>query len=242
MISHTNNMFLVSKTWFLRNTPRFRQLLILEFWYNVGAISLHSSKAQHFDKQKLVIGFWRQKNMVLMKYPKILTGVLLDILIQCRPKISVLFRNPKILTSKIGHGFLTSRNMVPIKQPRFWRVFYLKFWYNVGPISLFSLKKKKKKKKDFDKPYKQYVFGVKNLVLKKYPKISTVVDPGILIQCRRNIFALFKKPKILTSKSWSWVFWRQKNMVLMKYPNILTGVLLDILIQCRPKTCNLDTM
>ena len=40
-----------------------------------------------------------------MKYPKNLTGVLLEILIQCRPKISVLFRNPKILTSKIGHGF-----------------------------------------------------------------------------------------------------------------------------------------
>ena len=42
--------------------------------------------------------------MVLMKYPKILTGVLLDILIQCRPKIFVLFKNPKILTSKIDHG------------------------------------------------------------------------------------------------------------------------------------------
>ena len=57
--------------------------------------------------------------MVLMKYPKNLTGVLLEILIQCRPKISVLFRNPKILTSKISHGFLASRNMVLIKQPRF---------------------------------------------------------------------------------------------------------------------------
>ena len=42
--------------------------------------------------------------MALMKYPKNLTGVLLDILIQCRPKIYVLFKNPKILTSKIGHG------------------------------------------------------------------------------------------------------------------------------------------
>ena len=156
--------------------------------------------------------FLASKNMFLMKYPKNLTGVLLEILIQCRPKISVLFRNPKILTSKIGHGFLASRNMVLIKQPRFWRVFYLKFWYNVGPISLFSLKKKKKKKKkDFDKSYKQYVFGVKNLVLKKYPKISTFVNPGILIQCRRNIFALFKKPNILTSKSWSWVFGVKKH-------------------------------
>ena len=41
------------------------------------------------------MGIWRQ-NMVLMKYPKILTGVLPEILIQCRPKIYVLFRNPKI--------------------------------------------------------------------------------------------------------------------------------------------------
>ena len=42
--------------------------------------------------------------MVLMKYPKILTGGLLDILIKCRPKIVVLFKSPKILTRKIGHG------------------------------------------------------------------------------------------------------------------------------------------
>ena len=83
------------------------------------------------------------KNMVLMKYPKILTGVLLEILIKCRPKISFLLRNSKILSSKVGHGFLASRNMVLIKQPRFWRVFYLKCWYNVGSISLFALKKPK---------------------------------------------------------------------------------------------------
>ena len=92
------------------------------------------SKIGHF--------FLASKNMVLMKYPKILTAVLLEILIQYRPKISVLVRNPKILKSKIGHVFLASRNMVLIKQPRFRRVFNLKFWYNVGPISSFSLKKK----------------------------------------------------------------------------------------------------
>ena len=95
-----------------------------------------------------------------------MTGVLPEILIQCRPNIFVLFKKKK---------------------------------------------QKQKTKKDFDKPYKQYVFGVKNLVLKKYPKISTVVNPGILIQCRRNIFALFKKPNILTSKSWSWVFGVKKH-------------------------------
>ena len=49
-----------------------------------------------------VFVFFFIKNIVLMKYPKILTGVLLDILQKCRPKIFVLFKNPKILTSKIG--------------------------------------------------------------------------------------------------------------------------------------------
>ena len=136
--------------------------------------------------------------------------------------------------AKVGHGFLASRNMVLIKQPRFWRVFYLKFWYNVGAISLFSFKKKKKNQ-DFDKSYRQCVFGVKNLVLKKYPKISIGVNPGILIQCRPNIFALFEKPKILTSKV-GHGFFGVTSMVLMKYPKILTGILLlDILIKCRPK-------
>ena len=161
-------------------------MLNLRFRYDVSPISLYSLKVPRFWQAKVGHGLFGVKNMVLMKYPKILTGVLLDILIkcrpkivvlfkspkiftrkighgvfgvkkygsyetskiltgvlleiliQCRPKISVLFRNPKILTSKIGHGFLASRNMVLIKQPRFWRVFYLKFWYNVGATSLFS--------------------------------------------------------------------------------------------------------
>ena len=42
-----------------------------------------------------------------MKYAKILTGLLPEIMIQCRPKISPFFENPKILTNtKIGHEFL----------------------------------------------------------------------------------------------------------------------------------------
>ena len=77
----------------------------------------------------------------------------------------------------------------------------LRFGYHVGPISLYSLKPQ-----DFDKPHRQCVFGVKNLVLKKYPKISTGVKPGILSQCGPKIFAIFKNPKILASKSRPWVF------------------------------------
>ena len=99
------------------------------------------------------------KNMVLVKYPKILTGVLLDILKNCRPKIFVLFKNPKILTSKIGHGF----------------------------------------------------FGVKNMVLMKYPKMVKGAKPKISIRCKPDIFVLFKSPKILTSKSRPLVFWCQKH-------------------------------
>ena len=72
-----------------------------------------------------------------------------------------------------------------------------------------------------------------SLVFKKYPKISTGVNPEILIQCRPNIFALFKKPKILTSKILPLVF-GVKNMVLMKYPKILTGAKPKISIRCKP--------
>ena len=79
--------------------------------------------------------------------------------------------------------------------------------------SLYSLKPQY-----FDKPHRQWVFGVKNLVLKKYPKISTRVKLGILTECRPEIFALFKNPKILTSNSRTWVFWCQKPGFLWNTP------------------------
>ena len=161
--SHTDNVFLVSKAWFFRNTPRFRQVLILELWYNVGPKSLHSLKIPRF---------WQ---------------------------------------AKVGHGFFWHQETRFVwYNPRFWQVLKLGFGYDVDPISLYSLKAP-----SFDKPHRQCVFGVKNLVVKKYPKISTGVNPGILIQCRPNIFALFKKPKILTSKIWPLVF-GVKNMVLWR--------------------------
>ena len=106
----------------------------------------------------------------------------------------------------------------------------IKLWfgYHVGPISLYSLKPQ-----DFDKPQRQCVFGVKNLVLKKYPKISTSVKPGILSQCGPKIFALFKNSKILATKSRPWVF-GVKKMVLMKNPKILTRAKPKITIRCKP--------
>ena len=104
------------------------------------------------------------------------------------------------------------------------------------------------KSQDFDKPHRQWGFGVKNLAFKKYSKISTSVKNGILIQCRPrnfagakpkismrckpNIFVLFKSPKILTSKSTRpWVL-ASKNTVL-KYPKILTGAKPKISIRCK---------
>ena len=93
------------KTWLLWNTPRFWHVLILRFRYDVSPISLYSLKVPRFWQAKVGHGFFGVKNMVFMKYPKILTGVLLDIVIKCRPKIVVFFKNPKILTRKIGHEF-----------------------------------------------------------------------------------------------------------------------------------------
>ena len=47
----------------------------------------------------------------------------------------------------------------------------LGFGYVFGPISLYSLKAAQ----DVDKPHRQWVFGANNLVLTKYPNISTDV-------------------------------------------------------------------
>ena len=102
--------------------------------------------------------------MVLVKYRKILTGLLLDILIHCRPKISVLFKNPKILTSKIGHGFLGVKNMILRKYRKILTGVLLDILIQCRPkisvlfknpkiltskigYGFFGVKKKKKKKK-----------------------------------------------------------------------------------------------
>ena len=132
--SHTDNVFLVSKTWFLRNTPRFRQVLILEFWYNVGLMSLHSSKSPRFWQAKVGHGFLASKNEALMKHSKILTRANPKISIRCKPNISVLFKSPKILTSKSKTWvFWVSKTWFLWNTPRFWQVFYLTFWNNIGP-------------------------------------------------------------------------------------------------------------
>ena len=49
------------------------------------------------------------------------------------------------------------------------------------------------------------------MVLMKKPKILTGLSPKILLQFRLKIPDLFKSPKILTSKSRSWVFRVEKH-------------------------------
>ena len=84
--------------------------------------SLHSSKIPRFWQAKIGHGILASKNLVLMKYPEILTGAKLQISIRCRPKIFVFFKNSRILTSKIGHWFLVSKTWFLWNNPRFWRV------------------------------------------------------------------------------------------------------------------------
>ena len=166
------------------------------------------------------MGFFGVKNIVLMKYPKILTGILRDILIQCRPKISVLFRNPKILTSKIGDGFLASRNMVLIKQPRFWWVFNLKFSYNVGPKSLFSLKKKKNPK--ISTSHTDNVFMVsKTWFLRNTPRFRQVLILEFWYNVGLMSLHSSKSPRFWQAKV-GHGFLASKNEALMKHSKILT--------------------
>ena len=44
-----------------------------------------------------------------MKYPKISASAKPKISIRCKPNIFVVFKNPKILTSRTGNGFLVSK-------------------------------------------------------------------------------------------------------------------------------------
>ena len=87
------------------------------------------------------MGFWRQKKHGSYEIPKISTGAKPKISIRCKPNIFVLFKSPKILTSKSRPWVLASKTWFLWNSPRFWQVFYLKFQHNVGPKSLFSLKK-----------------------------------------------------------------------------------------------------
>ena len=69
-----------SRPWVLasRNTiPQdFWQVQNLRFRYDVSPISLYSLKVPRFWQAQVGHGFFCVKNMVLMKYPKILTGLL----------------------------------------------------------------------------------------------------------------------------------------------------------------------
>ena len=139
-------VFLVSKTRFLWNTPRFWQVFYLTFLYTVGPKYLFSLKIPRFWQTKVGHGFFVSKNMVLMKYPKILTYAKPKISIRCKPNIFVLFESPKILTSKSRPWVFgvkkkkKKKKMLLWNTPRFWHLLILRFRYDVSPISLYSLK------------------------------------------------------------------------------------------------------
>ena len=90
------------------------------------------------------MGFWRQKHgsFEMLKYRKIMTCANPKISIRCKPNIFVLFKSPKISTSKNRPWvfFLASKIWFFWNTLRFWHVIYLTFWYNIGPKSLYSLK------------------------------------------------------------------------------------------------------
>ena len=64
------------------------------------------------------MGFLASINMVLMKYPKMLKGAKPKISIRCKPDIFVLFKSPKILTSKSRPWVIWGQNMVLMKYPK----------------------------------------------------------------------------------------------------------------------------
>ena len=82
----------------------------------------------------------KKKHMVLMKFPKISTGAKPKISIRCKPNIFVLFKSPKILTGKSRLWVLASKTWFLWNIWRFWQLLKLEFGYDVGPISLYSLK------------------------------------------------------------------------------------------------------
>ena len=112
---------------------------------------------------------------------------------------------------------------------RFWHVLNLRFWYDVSPKSLHSLKSPR-----FWQAIQAMGFRCPKKNLLKYRKVSTGAKHKISIRCKPNIFVLFKNPKILTRKSRPWAF-ASKNMVLMISPKILTVAKPEISIRWRPK-------
>ena len=136
------------------------------------------------------------KNLVLEKYPKILTGVKPRILIQCRPKFFTLLKNPEILTSQVGHEFLVSKNIVLIKNPKILTGVTPKILKNFNRKSLYSLKTPEILNRQTGHGFS----SVQNLGCMKKPKILTGVKLWIFdIMYVQNLCALqirqdFDKP------------------------------------------------
>ena len=123
------------------DTPRFWQVQNLRFRYDVSPISLYSLKVPRFWQAQVGHGFfWRQKHGSYEIPQDFDRPAKPKISIRCKPNIFVLFKNPKILKSHTGNGFLVSKTWFLRNTPRFRQVLKMEFWYNVGPKSLHSSK------------------------------------------------------------------------------------------------------
>ena len=115
MTSHSANVFLVSKTWLLRNTPRFRHVLILEFWFNVGQISLHSSKSPRFWQAKVGHYFLASKTRFLWNTPRFWHVLNLRFRYDVSQISLYSFKVITFWQAKVGHRFFGVKNMVLMK-------------------------------------------------------------------------------------------------------------------------------
>ena len=154
------------------------------------------------------------KNLLLNKYPKILTCVKPGIFIQCRPKVFALVENPKILTSQEALGVLCRKTWFLLRNtPRFWHVLNLGFWYGVrlSPKSLYSLKTSR-----FWQANRPWVFSVKK-------------------DLSKSLSFFFKEYKDFDKSNRSWVFRRPKTWFVWKTPRFWQVLNLVFLFNVCPK-------
>ena len=116
----------------------------------------------------------------------------LKISIRCKPNISVLFKSPKILTTKVGRGFWRQETRYP------------KILTGAKPKISIRCKPKFfvlfKSPKILTSTSRAWVFWRQKHGSYEIPQdFDRPVKPKISIRCKPNIFVLFKNHKILKS-------------------------------------------
>ena len=131
------------KTWFVWKTPRFWQVLNLVFLFNVCPKILTGVKPGTFYLMYV-------QNLGVFEEYKRLKKLNRTVVFRCRKSCShemlqdfdrcytkdfdtmpaqnlCTLKNPKILTSQVGHRLLLSKNLVLMNTPRFWQALHLEF-------------------------------------------------------------------------------------------------------------------